>query len=69
MGRSSPVIDATQWSTRELLAELERRQNATGRPKCGGKGQGWYDMAAHVFALFLILALSTLGTSLRICLT
>ncbi|KAJ3494720.1 hypothetical protein NLG97_g3901 [Lecanicillium saksenae] len=53
--------DATQWSTRELLAELERRQNASGRPKCGGKGQGWYDMAAHVFALFLILALSTLA--------
>ncbi|KAK8143297.1 hypothetical protein G3M48_007451 [Beauveria asiatica] len=58
---ASLAQDATQWSTGELLAELQRRQNATGRPKCGGKGQGWYDMAAHVFALFLILALSTLA--------
>ncbi|OAA62129.1 ZIP family zinc transporter [Cordyceps fumosorosea ARSEF 2679] len=58
---ASLAQDATQWSTTQLMAELQRRQNANGRPKCGGKGQGWYDMAAHVFALFLILALSTLA--------
>lgn len=52
--------EASAFSTNELLAELQRRQKDGERPQCGGKGRGWYDMTAHVFALFLILALSTL---------
>ncbi|KAG5971420.1 hypothetical protein E4U55_001227 [Claviceps digitariae] len=56
----------TQWSslpTRLLLAELQRRKHGgeTGKPECGGRQQGWYDTAAHVFALLLILVLSTLA--------
>lgn len=48
-----------------LHAELLRRQEETDeRPKCetkGGKGQ--YNTTLHVFALLLILTLSTAGTS------
>ena len=55
----------TQWSslpTRLLLAELQRRKHGGEKPECGGRQQGWYDTVSHVFALLLILALSTLGT-------
>ncbi|KAG6013673.1 hypothetical protein E4U54_006470, partial [Claviceps lovelessii] len=55
--------DAAQWSslpTRMLLAELQRRKHGGEKPQCGGRQQGWYDTAAHVFALLLILVLSTL---------
>lgn len=46
-----------------LLAELKRRQEENGgKPECGSRERGWYDTAAHVFALFLILTLSTLST-------
>lgn len=45
-----------------LLAELKRRQEENGgKPECGSRERGWYDTAAHVFALFLILTLSTLS--------
>lgn len=47
-----------------LHAELLRRQqdNDAGRPKCETKGgKGHYNTPLHVFALFLILALSTAG--------
>lgn len=60
---ANPLSLDASWaalSTRDLLVELQRRQDGE-RPVCGGKAQGWYDMAAHVFALFLILVLSTLG--------
>lgn len=53
-----------QWSvisTKLLLAELQRRKEDGERPACGSKETGWYDTAAHVFALLLILTLSTLG--------
>lgn len=43
-----------------LLAELSRRSNADERPACGSGKQGHYDTGSHVFALFLIFALSTL---------
>ena len=47
-----------------LHAELLRRQDADGRPKCETKGgQGHYNTPLHVFALLLILALSTAGSS------
>ncbi|KAG5950754.1 hypothetical protein E4U53_004453 [Claviceps sorghi] len=56
--------DGTQWSslpTRLLLAELQRRKHGGEKAECGGRQQGWYNTAAHVFALLLILALSTLA--------
>ncbi|KAH9883695.1 Zinc/iron permease [Xylariomycetidae sp. FL2044] len=55
------------WSsvpTDLLLAELSRRQaddTESGKPACGSGDRGSYDTLAHVFALFLILALSTLA--------
>lgn len=47
----------------ELLhAEILRRQDAPYKPACGTTGEkGTYNMPLHVFALFLILGLSTLG--------
>ncbi|KAK5992626.1 Zinc-regulated transporter 2 [Cladobotryum mycophilum] len=44
-----------------LRAELQRRQDEGERPKCGGRNGGWYDTAAHVFAILVILTLSTLA--------
>lgn len=44
-----------------LLAELTKRDNDDSKPQCGGGKKGAYDTPLHVFALFLILALSTLG--------
>ncbi|ORY57720.1 Zinc/iron permease [Pseudomassariella vexata] len=53
------------WSsipTHELLAEISRRQDAEAdQPACGSNQRGAYDTSLHVFALFLILALSTLA--------
>lgn len=45
-----------------LLAELAKRDDVDTKPQCGGGKKGAYDTPLHVFALFLILALSTLGT-------
>lgn len=46
-----------------LQAELNRRQIGTDRPACGTRGATQaYNTPLHVFALFLILILSTLGT-------
>ncbi|KAK4097445.1 Zinc/iron permease [Parathielavia hyrcaniae] len=53
-----------RWSsipTELLLAELSRRDGAQDRPACGSSQKGSYDTGIHVFALFLILALSTLA--------
>lgn len=48
-----------------LHAELQRRQDAPEKPTCGRVGKaGGYNTAAHVFALFLIFFLSTLGMHL-----
>lgn len=45
-----------------LYAELNKRQNGTPKPSCGSEGISEdYNTGAHVFALFLILFLSTLG--------
>ncbi|KAI5864948.1 Zinc/iron permease [Durotheca rogersii] len=60
----------SSWSsipTHLLLAELERRQdgqadnNNAEKPACGSGDRGAYDTPLHVFALFLILTLSTLA--------
>ncbi|EAQ93858.1 hypothetical protein CHGG_02093 [Chaetomium globosum CBS 148.51] len=56
--------DDPRWSsipTDLLLAELARRDDANERPACGSGKKGSYDTGIHVFALFLILALSTLS--------
>ena len=58
--------DPHAWSsipTDLLLAELSRRDDTTSRPECGSGNKGSYDTGIHVFALFLILTLSTLGMS------
>jgi hypothetical protein len=45
-----------------LHAELQRRQDKDYKPSCGTSGErGSYSLPLHVFALFLILILSTLG--------
>jgi zinc transporter 1/2/3 len=47
--------------THVLHAELARRQQ-NEKPECGTKGgRGHYNTPIHVFALILILALSTAG--------
>ncbi|CAG9954974.1 unnamed protein product [Clonostachys rosea f. rosea IK726] len=62
------TANEASWSnipTNLLLAELQRRNGqANGgaqqqKPECGSRDRGWYDMPAHVFALFLILIVST----------
>ena len=46
-----------------LHAELRRRQDASYKPACGSRTEGtYYNTGSHVFALFLILGLSTLGS-------
>ncbi|KAI1464130.1 Zinc/iron permease [Daldinia caldariorum] len=54
--------------THLLLAELSKRQHGSGsstsdaeKPVCGSGERGAYNTALHVFALFLILTLSTLA--------
>lgn len=50
----------------ELLAELRRRQDESSeKPVCGSAKKGGYNTTAHVFALFLILFLSTLGKRIK----
>ncbi|KIX92840.1 uncharacterized protein Z520_11503 [Fonsecaea multimorphosa CBS 102226] len=50
-----------------LHAELQRRQDAPAKPACGSEGRrGTYNTGIHVFALFLILVLSTLACSFPI---
>ncbi|RYO86911.1 hypothetical protein DL766_003313 [Monosporascus sp. MC13-8B] len=65
-----PGLRDTSWSsipTEVLLAELSRRQDEAGggddkqRPACGSRERGAYDTPLHVFALFLILLLSTVA--------
>ncbi|PSR83388.1 Zinc/iron permease [Coniella lustricola] len=48
-------------STDVLLAELAKRDSGNERPSCGSGKQGSYDTPLHVFALVLILVLSTLA--------
>ena len=59
---------ADSWShipLNVLHAELKRRQDEGEKPDCGTKGtRGDYNMGLHVFALLLILFLSTLGMGL-----
>lgn len=53
--------DLAGFSLEAIHAELFRRQE---KPECGTRGQASsYNTGIHVFALFLILGLSTLGES------
>ncbi|KAI6366467.1 hypothetical protein MCOR25_005114 [Pyricularia grisea] len=59
---SSFVPQDFSWTsipTELLAAELARRDDVDTKPKCGSKDRGHYDTALHVFALGLILFLST----------
>ncbi|KAI1115639.1 zip family zinc transporter [Nemania sp. NC0429] len=64
---SSILPNDASWSSipSDLLrAELARRQaenGASGKPACGSGDRGSYDTPLHVFALLLILTLSTLA--------
>ncbi|KAI0904624.1 zip family zinc transporter [Ustulina deusta] len=63
----SDLVDGTSWSSIPsdmLRAELARRQEdngVSGKPACGSGDRGAYDTPLHVFALVLILSLSTLA--------
>lgn len=60
------MLDAWASIPSSLLhAELQRRRDQGERPQCGGHNSGWYDTAAHVFALLLILVLSTIGKAVH----
>lgn len=48
-------------STEFLRAELARRDEEVTKPQCGSGKKGSYNTSAHVFALVLILALSTIA--------
>jgi hypothetical protein len=63
--RSEKVATWSGIPTSQLRAELLRRQsNSDERPACGtARHTKDYNMPLHVFALFLILTLSTLGQS------
>ncbi|TLS29187.1 hypothetical protein PpBr36_00041 [Pyricularia pennisetigena] len=59
---SSFVPQDFSWTsipTELLAAELARRDDVDTKPKCGSKDRGHYDTALHVFALGLVLFLST----------
>ncbi|KUI57420.1 Zinc-regulated transporter 2 [Cytospora mali] len=60
----SQLTRGVSWSsipTEWLLAELAKRDDTNGdsKPQCGSGKKGSYDTALHVFALVLILVLST----------
>jgi len=58
------VGTASLWSsisTEFLQAELARRQDESPTPECGSGVKGSYNTPAHVFALVLILSLSTIA--------
>ncbi|ESZ98748.1 hypothetical protein SBOR_0854 [Sclerotinia borealis F-4128] len=59
--------DVSSWSMSHLLAELARRQQQDEagtipeKPVCGSGVKGNYNTSAHVYALVLILVLSTIA--------
>ncbi|KAF2146750.1 uncharacterized protein K452DRAFT_218939 [Aplosporella prunicola CBS 121167] len=62
-------LSAPSWSEipyEFLRAELHRRQQDGARPACGSARKGTYNTPLHVFALVLILVLSTLACSFPI---
>ncbi|KAF4505487.1 hypothetical protein G6O67_007431 [Ophiocordyceps sinensis] len=64
MGGYDVASRDASWSsmpTSLLLQELRRREEEGTKPQCGSRPKGRYDTAVHVFALVLILTLSTLA--------
>ncbi|RSL64942.1 hypothetical protein CEP54_004443 [Fusarium duplospermum] len=64
MSAHSEAPRGESWAsipTDMILAELRRRKDDGEKPECGSRTKGSYDTSAHVFALILILALSTLA--------
>ncbi|CAM1504388.1 Fc.00g019790.m01.CDS01 [Cosmosporella sp. VM-42] len=64
MSDSTELPRGESWSsipTNLILAELEKRAKDGEKPECGSRTRGSYDTSAHVFALILILVLSTLA--------
>ncbi|KAJ3525965.1 hypothetical protein NM208_g11413 [Fusarium decemcellulare] len=64
MSAHSEALRGESWAsipTDMILAELRRRKEDGEKPECGSRTKGSYDTTAHVFALILILALSTLA--------
>ncbi|KAH7412532.1 Zinc/iron permease [Cadophora sp. MPI-SDFR-AT-0126] len=59
--RSIGVPSWSGISTELLRAELARRDDDPPKPACGSGTKGTYNTSAHVFALILILALSTIA--------
>merc|ERR1712093_493042 len=55
------VLSWSSISTELLRAELARRDEDPPKPTCGSGTKGTYNTSAHVFALILILALSTIA--------
>ncbi|KAF2736621.1 Zinc/iron permease [Polyplosphaeria fusca] len=65
-GQGAAALSWRSVSTELLRAELHRRQ-VDEKPACGTKGgRGSYKTSIHVFALFLILTLSTAACSFPI---
>ncbi|KAH9223145.1 Zinc/iron permease [Leptodontidium sp. 2 PMI_412] len=63
-GAIAGISSAPSWSgisTELLRAELARRDEDPPKPSCGSGIKGSYNTSAHVFALILILALSTIA--------
>ncbi|PLB44691.1 putative ZIP family zinc transporter [Aspergillus steynii IBT 23096] len=64
-GFHQTATSLSSLSDAALRAELSRRSTARGvrdeKPECGSSEPGVYNTPIHVMALFLILALSTLG--------
>ena len=71
-GRGVEGFDSEPYTLAEipvtfLRAELERRQDDFQKPSCGSRSsRGSYNTPLHVFALFLILVLSTIGVRLSV---
>ncbi|KAN0093727.1 ZIP zinc transporter-like protein [Hyaloscypha variabilis] len=58
---ASAVPSWSSVSTDFLRAELARRDEGSAKPQCGSGIKGSYNTSAHVFALILILVLSTVA--------
>lgn len=59
-------ISLTNLATEFLLDELRKRQEDLPKPKCGSEKISNYNTPLHVFALFLILIISTLACAFPI---
>lgn len=61
LSNTFPDLSWSSLSTEFLRAEIARRDEDFKKPECGSGRKGSYNTSAHVFALILILVLSTVG--------